>query len=226
MTISESSFLQRIGINTTQIDIAKERLCKVIQQEIRDVTTVFDLSDLILIYRAVFKDKALAVTEIFEKKKPKKTKSKKKTRSVNRRKRAISLTEDISYALRLFEHLSRFPELIINEMKTGIAIKYCYDGEYSGNLANYTSLKLVDNVMYGNLYLNVIRTDSDYDLLNIPNDFEYFRGYVMIKDVSIFEVIEILDSRNITFLKKKMDVSMKRRKSNKERIIEQVYKSK
>ena len=136
----------------------------------------------------------------------------------SRKKVRINLKVDMSYATPLFEHLYRYEHFSVIEIKTGLAVKYEYQG-FRVNILNYNELRTIKGTLHGNLYMNCIHTDEEFEGLNIDLDKKWFRGFACIPLVDIYSVIEILNSDNITYLLKLSTISQKRRLTNAKKLL-------
>ncbi|MDA7514197.1 hypothetical protein N8508_00250 [bacterium] len=176
------------------------QLVKELQSNIPDISLVYNHRQLSMIYDAVHGDDFIIPMDKRTTVALPKKAEKKLIVATNRKKIRIDLTIDNSYAEPLMAHLEQFDKLKVIEIKTGLAIKNVCGG-YVSNIINYNELRTINGVLYGNLYFNVIRSEEDFDCLNIDRDIKWFRGFALIPKVSIYDAIEYLSTDVVTYLK-------------------------
>lgn len=214
--------LKRIGLIQNRVSYKKASniLVKTLKTDIKDVSINYSLTQLLQIYDCINgNDEVIPLENRKERfSKPAKKLAKTPTCKSNRRKVRIDLTVDKSYAILIQEHFSKTDFFNLFPIKTGLAIKKVSKG-FKCNVANYNELRTVEGVLHGNLYLNQIRVAKDVDFMDIKVDFKWFRGYLMIPNISVYNMIKILNTKNIEYLNEVSQRSQKRRLNNTFKLI-------
>lgn len=208
--------LAKLGIDDVETeDQAKAALVLLIKEQIPDISIAYSLEELLNIGCSLI----LEPTCEAPKAKVKKIKKPvvKSYEGLSRKKIRVNLKVDPSYAMPLTEHLARFDEIEVCEINTGLAVKFV-DGMTS-NIINYNHLRTIKGLLYGHLYLNVVRDEERLSELGIEANYDWFRGYAMLPKRSIYEVVEILNSKNVERLKNYCRVSHKRRNTNAQTVL-------
>lgn len=175
------------------------------------------LPELLNLYEAIFTDNGARETKKVVKKAPIAVIKEQKK---NRRKVRVNFKEDFSYAAPLLEHLYRYEGLEAHELKTGMAIKFIA-GNHRINLLNYNEPCIVDGVLHANLYFNQVKTEEQVDFLDVDNA-KWFRGFLVLKNLSVYEAIKILNEKNVDYLKSLNSNSVKKKKSNAGRLLTKI----
>jgi hypothetical protein len=199
---------------------AQRKLVKKLSTDITDISEIYTLDQLLMIYDAVHGDDKIIP---MDKRQPRfttevKVEPRKIDSGANRKKIRIDLTTDSSYASTLLEHLCKYDNLDVQEIKTGLAIKHVV-GEFKSNIANFNELRTINGELHGNLYFNQIRNEADYEKLDIKKECKWFRGYAQLPKVNVYDVIDYLNDKNLYFLRSLSAVSNKRRLTNKKRLL-------
>lgn len=221
VTDLQISKLKHLGVEVhdPSEDVVKHTLVTRLRTEITDISDIYSVSELINLYEAIFGHFEGVVETYDPEAKPKERKPDPPPKSKRKRKKIrIDLTQDISYVTPLLEHLRQFDELAVNEIKTGLAIKYTHGG-YRSNVMNYLELRTISGVVYGNLYFNMVKSEEQLDDLNIYHDHKWFRTYAMIPKISIDEVVDYLNKDAIEYLIGINQKAHKRKRSNAKRLM-------
>ena len=221
LTSAQIGRLTKLGIDapTNTIDEAVKVLVGKLRSEIEDISDVYTLTELFEMYEAVYG--TIQVKPIITQDEPKPIvkvdiggtvpKPRKKVR--------IDLTKDSSYAIPLYEHLSIYSDLEVREIKTGLAVKFV-NGSFKTNVINYNELRTIYGVLHGNLYFNMIKSDTQYEQLGFDREYDWFRSFVVIRNINIADVIECLTKKNVDFLISLNTVANKRKIYNKDKLLQ------
>lgn len=207
--------LRLMGISGECSQRAQAELLDRLKPFISDIVGV-SLKELIMIGRAVLVKPDYTMKQpdeptVNDQPEPEEISYKEKVK--NRKRVRINLKVDSSYALPLLEHLSRFDGIESQEVNTGLSVKH--QTKYGAlNILTYNHLRCLNKEMFGHLYLNVVRNDDEFYRLGIDYPHTYFRGYIAISDVNIYELINMLTRDNINILKELSVRSMSRRDRN------------
>ena len=201
---------------------ASSKVINKLRTVIQDISDVYSLNQLIMMYDAMFGEDFVIPIENREERfsdevyvKPSTIKNDGKRKKVR-----IDLTQDSSYAIPLFEHMSRHECFQLVEIKTGLAIKYNHQG-FLCNVINFNELRTINGVLFGNLYFNNVRNEEQFLKLCLDKEYKWFRGFACVPKVDIYTVIESLD-RNIPYLIELSTTSQKRRLNNTNKLLQKV----
>jgi len=214
--------LEKFGF-VIESDLASEAISNIVSKlkpEIEDISNVYNLNQLLMMYDAMNGDDIIIPLDKREKRfdkeiivQPSVIKN-----DGNRKKVRIDLTADSSYAIPIFEYMSRYEQFQLVEIKTGLAIKYNQNG-FLSNVINYNELRTINGVLFGNLYFNMVRDEDQFESLKIEQNHKWFRGFACVPKINIYDVIDHLD-RNIDYLVQLSTLSQKRRLKNASRLLQ------
>lgn len=214
--------LEKFGF-VIESDLASEAVSNIVSKlkpEIEDVSSVYNLNQLLMMWDAMNGDDYIIPIEERKKRfdkeiivKPSVIKNDGKRKKVR-----IDLTADSSYAIPLFEHMARYEQFQLVEIKTGLAIKY-NQGGFLSNVINYNELRTVNGVLFGNLYFNMVRNEDQFEELKIEQKHKWFRGFACVPKINIYDVIDHVE-RNIDYLVQLSTQSQKRRLKNASRLLQ------
>jgi len=185
-----------IHIDGDTTEDAKEAIIKKLRTEIEDISCVYSLEELVELYVATFGEAEILQVPFT---KPKTTNVAKNNHNQSRKKVRIDLRNDISYVTPLLERIAWADNIVVQEIKTGLAVKY-QSGRHLSNVFNYNELRTVYGVLHGNLYLNMVKSEEQIVRLNITHDSKWFRSFAMIPNIDIHSVVEIMNANNLSFL--------------------------
>ena len=212
--------LTKLGIDipTNTIEEAVKVLVGALRSEIEDISDVYTLRELMDMYEAVYGNQQVKPIVSQDEPKPIVKVDIGGTVPKPRKKVRIDLTKDSSYAIPLYEHLSTYTNLEVKEIKTGLAVKFV-NGSYKTNVLNYNELRTIYGELHGNLYFNMIKSDTQYESLGIEREYDWFRSFVVIRNISITDVIECLFNTNVDYLIGLNTVANKRKIYNKDKLL-------
>jgi len=201
-------------VRTAYKSLSDSELIGQIQKQVPDVSKVFKRKELELFYRACYGNYEIDFERDVQ---DKEIKVKSKPKNENRRKKRIDLSEDSKVASPVLKYLSKFP-IVLKTYKTGLVVKYSHNN-YEVNILNFQELRTVDDVLIGNLFLPLIKTEDLWESLDLDNSKTEYKGSAFVKRVTMDDLIEILSKEVIGKLIEIATLNTKHKKKNSKRFI-------
>jgi hypothetical protein len=166
------------------------------------------------LFKAVFGEHELP------KPKPKKKKKVRKPKVVDLTRSRVRLVfpEHSDYLVGVQKHLRTY-DVNIYIMQTGLAVKVQNDDGYEMNLLNYLELRLIDGELFGNLYLNRIKSESQIEPLRNIDDHRFVKNTFMVEKVSEKSFKKIIDKQNMGYLVNLCRSTLRIKKNRNEKLL-------
>lgn len=190
---------EHFGFVVNTEDEFRDCLIESIKQDIPDISDTMDISFLIEIFEAINTMPQVCPFDADAALKNKTSKVEKEYKpDTSAQVYRVDITQDPSHILPIVKHLSRYPNVRVCENKIGLSLKFKSNG-LEHRMLNFNHLRVNKGVLIGHVYLSVIKTENQLKMIGI-NHCDWYRGYAMLKQQSILDVINLLTDERIKYL--------------------------
>lgn len=134
-------------------------------------------------------------------KKPKKVKKPTRKRFVDftRNRVRLMFPDHKEYLKNIIDHMNKY-DVVVDTMKTGLVVKVANEDGYKVNLLNFLEVRLVGGKLFGNLYLNRVKTEAHEEGLEDVFSNRRVKGTFTVEKISEAEFIKITGKKNMAYL--------------------------